>query len=168
MRYLAIYPAMPHTPRFLITLSALFFLSAAQAQDFKAGAIEINHPWARATPRGASVAAGYLKLTNTGTTPDRLIGMSVAVSDRVEVHEMATVEGVMKMRPVKDGLEIKPGQSVELKPGGLHLMMLDLKQQLQQGQRVKGTLVFEKAGKVDIEFAVEGIGGAPAHGAHGH
>ena len=94
--------------------------------------------------------------------------MSVAVSDRVEVHEMATVEGVMKMRPVKDGLEIKPGQSVELKPGGLHLMMLDLKQQLQQGQRVKGTLVFEKAGKVDIEFAVEGIGGAPAHGAHGH
>ncbi len=133
-----------------------------------AGAIEIGHPWARATPRGASVAAGYLKLTNTGTTPDRLIGMSVAVSDRVEVHEMATVEGVMKMRPVKDGLEIEPGQSVELKPGGLHLMMLDLKRQLQQGQRVKGTLVFEKAGKVDIEFAVEGIGGAPAHGSHGH
>jgi len=132
---------MPNTPRFLITLSALFFLS---------------------------VAAGYLKLTNTGTTPDRLIGMSVAVSDRVEVHEMATVEGVMKMRPVKDGLEIEPGQSVELKPGGLHLMMLDLKRQLQQGQRVKGTLVFEKAGKVDIEFAVEGIGGAPAHGSHGH
>jgi len=159
---------MPHTSRFLITLSALFFLGTAQAHDFKAGAIEIGHAWARATPRGASVAAGYLKLSNTGTTPDRLIGASAAVSDRVEVHEMATVEGVLKMRPVKDGLEIKTGQSVELKPGGLHLMMFDLKQQLQQGQRVKGTLVFEKAGKVDIEFAVEGIGGAPAHGAHGH
>ena len=152
----------------LIAAAMALAAPAVSAQEYKAGAIEIGHPWARATPRGASVAAGYLKLTNTGTTPDRLIGMSVAVSDRVEVHEMATVEGVMKMRPVKDGLEIEPGQSVELKPGGLHLMMLDLKQQLQQGQRVKGTLVFEKAGKVDIEFAVEGIGGAPAHGSHGH
>src|SRR5438445_13256553 len=97
----------------LIAAAMALAASAALAHDFKAGAIEIGHPWARATPRGASVAAGYLKLTNTGTTPDRLIGMSAAVSDRVEVHEMATVEGVMKMRPVKDGLEIKPGQGVE-------------------------------------------------------
>jgi len=142
--------------------------AAAGAHEYKAGAIEIGHPWARATPRGATVAAGYLKLTNTGSMPDRLVSATAAVSDRVEIHEMATANGVMQMRPVKDGVEIKPGQTVELKPGSLHLMMLNLKQQLQQGQRVKGTLVFEKAGAVDVEYAVEGIGGAPAAGGGMH
>jgi copper(I)-binding protein len=68
------------------------------------------------------------------------------------------------MRPLKDGIELKPGQTVELKSGSYHLMMLDLKQQLQQGQHIKGTLTFEKAGPVDIEFVVEGIGGASGGG----
>jgi len=147
-------------------LAAAFALVAAGAgaQEYKAGSIEIGHPWARATPRGATVAAGYLKLTNTGSTPDRLVGGSSAASKEVEIHEMSMTDGVMRMRPVKGGLEIKPGQTVELKPGGSHLMMVDLKQQLQQGQRVKGTLVFEKAGSVEVEYAVEGIGGAPAAG----
>src|SRR5712671_6114526 len=117
----------------LIAAAMALAAAAALAHDYKAGAIEIDHPWARATPRGATVAAGYLKLTNTGSTPDRLVGASAAVSPRVEVHEMATVNGVMQMRPLKDGLELKPGETVELKPGALHLMMLDLKQQLQKG-----------------------------------
>jgi copper(I)-binding protein len=134
------------------------------AHEYKAGSIEIGHPWARATPRGATVAAGYLKLTNTGSTPDRLVGGSSSASKEIEIHEMTMTDGVMRMRPVKGGLEIKPGQTVELKPGGSHLMMIDLKQQLQQGQRVKGTLVFEKAGSVEVEYAVEGIGGTPAAG----
>ena len=66
------------------------------------------------------------------------------------------------MRPIKDGVELKPGATVELKSGGYHLMMFDLKQPLKQGDHVKGTLTFEKAGPVDVEFAVEGVGGAPA------
>jgi copper(I)-binding protein len=136
--------------------------SAALAHDYKAGAIEIDHPWARATPRGASVAAGYFKLTNTGSTPDRLVGATSDVAGRVEVHEMATVDGVMRMRPLKDGVTLDPGQTVDFKSGSFHLMMLDLKQPLAQGQRVKGTLTFEKAGPVDIEYVVEGIGGPPA------
>jgi periplasmic copper chaperone A len=145
--------------------------SGAPAHDYKAGGITINHPWARATPQGASVGAGYFSLTNTGTTSDRLVGATAAAAEHVELHQMTMVDGVMRMRPVKDGIEVAPGQTVEFKSGAFHLMMIDLKQPLQQGQRVKGTLTFEKAGTVDIEFAVEGIGG-PARAApakdHGH
>ena len=134
---------------------------AALAHDYKAGAIVINHPWARATPRGASVGAGYLTLTNTGTAADRLIAATAAAAGRVELHEMTMVDGIMRMRPVEDGIELKPGHKIEFKSGAFHLMLVDLKEPLQQGQRVKGTLTFEKAGAVDIEFAVEGIAGPP-------
>jgi hypothetical protein len=145
----------------LIAAAMALAAPAALAHDYKAGAIEIGHPWARATPRGASVAAGYIKLTNTGSTPDRLVGGTSEAAGRVEIHEMTMTDGVMQMRPLKDGIELKPGQTVELKSGSFHLMMVGLKQQLQQGQRIKGTLIFEKAGPVDIEYQVEGIGGAP-------
>jgi periplasmic copper chaperone A len=154
------------TPKSRLIAAALALATAlatgALAHDYKAGAIEIDHPWSRATPRGASVAAGYLKLTNTGATPDRLVAATSTAAGRVEIHEMAMDNGVMKMRPLKDGVELKPGETVEFKSGSYHLMMFDLKQQLQQGQRIKGTLTFEKAGPVDVEYVVEGIGGAPA------
>ena len=146
----------------------------AQAEGYKIGSIEIENPWSRATPAGASVAGGFLRITNKGSAPDRLIGGSSAVSDRFEIHEMAVIDGVMRMRPVKNGLEIKPGETVELKPGSYHVMMMGLKQGLQQGQKVKGTLTFEKAGTIEIEYTVEAIGGppprhdAPMGGMHGH
>jgi hypothetical protein len=145
----------------ILSLAAALVLAAstALAHDYKAGAITIDHPWTRATPRGSTVATGYFTLVNTGTTPDRLVGATSEAAGRVELHEMSMVDGVMRMRPMKDGVDLKPGQTVEFKPNAFHLMMLDLKQQLQQGQRVKGTLTFEKAGTVDVEFAVEGIGG---------
>ena len=136
--------------------------SAAAAHDFTAGAIAIDHPWSRATPKGASVAGGYLKITNTGSTPDRLIGGSAEVAKRFEIHEMSMDGGVMRMRELKNGLEIAPGATVELKPGSYHIMMMNLSRPLSKGDRVKGSLTFEKTGKVDIEFAVEAIGGAPA------
>ena len=119
---------------------------------------------ARDAARRESVGAGYFSLTNTGTTPDRLIGATAAAAENVELHEMKMVDGIMRMRPVKDGIELKPGQTVEFKSNAFHLMMVDLKQPLQQGQRVKGTLTFEKAGTVEIEFAVEGIGGPARSG----
>jgi hypothetical protein len=146
----------------LVACALALAAPAALAADYKAGTIEIDHPWARATPSGAKVGAGYLKLTNTGATPDRLVGATAAAAGRVEIHEMSMDNGVMKMRPIKDGVELKPGATVELKSGGYHLMMMDLKQPLKQGDHVKGTLTFEKAGAVDVEFAVEGVGGAPA------
>ena len=130
----------------------------AQAEDVTAGSLKISAPWARATPKGASVGGGYMKITNTGNAPDRLVGGSTDVSDRFEIHEMSMDNGVMKMRAVGKGIEIKPGQTVEFKPGGYHVMFVGLKQPLTQGQPIKATLVFEKAGKVDVTFAVEGIG----------
>jgi copper(I)-binding protein len=139
----------------------------AAAHDFKVGSIEVDHPWTRATPKGASVAGGYVKITNKGTQPDKLVGGSAEGAGRFEIHEMIMEGGIMKMRPVSGGLTIKPGESVELKPGSYHLMLMDLKSQLQQGKSVKGTLVFEKAGKVDIEYAVEAAGSTPkGHSGH--
>jgi periplasmic copper chaperone A len=157
------------TPKAALVAAALLLAApVARAHDYQAGAIAIDHVWARATPGGAKVAAGYFTLTNTGTTPDRLIAATAVVAGHVELHEMSMVDGVMRMRPVKGGIELKPGQTLALESGSFHLMMLDLKQPLKQGERIKGTLTFEKAGPVEVEFAVEGIGGparaAPAAG----
>jgi copper(I)-binding protein len=145
-------------------IAALICLAAAaSAHDFKVGAMEIDHPWARATPKGASIAGGYVKLTNTGKEPDRLLGGSLPIAGRFEIHQMSMDSGVMRMRPVTGGLEIKPGESVELKPGSYHLMFLDLKAPLVAKQPLKGTLVFDKAGTVEIEYTVVPVGGTPAH-----
>ena len=130
----------------------------AQAEDVTIGGLKISAPWARATPKGASVGGGYMKITNTGTVSDRLIGGSTDISDSFEVHEMTMDGGVMKMRPVTGGLEIKPGQTVTLDPSGYHVMFVGLKDQLKQGDRFKATLQFAQAGKVDVDFIIEGLG----------
>ena len=132
----------------------------ARAEDYSAGALRIGNPWTRATPKGASVAGGYMKITNSGTAPDRLVRGSSEVAGRFEIHSMVVEQGVAKMRPVEGGLEIKAGETVELKPGSLHVMLLGLERPLEKGQKVKGTLEFEKAGKVDIEYTVEALGTA--------
>ena len=132
--------------------------STATAEDYNVGMIRVASPWARATPRGAAVAGAYMTISNRGTAPDRLIGGSTPVANRFEIHLMEMDQGVMRMRPVEGGLEIKPGQSVELKPSSVHVMLTGLKQPLEIGQHVKATLEFEKAGKVDIEYMVEAIG----------
>ncbi|MFA6964254.1 copper chaperone PCu(A)C [Bosea sp. (in: a-proteobacteria)] len=144
---------------------------AALAHDYKAGALKIDHPWSRATPGGAKVGGGYLVIENTGSAADKLIAVSApAIAGRTEMHEMATTNGVMTMRPLDGGVEIAPGAKVEFKPGGYHIMFMELKQPLKQDERVKGTLTFEKAGTVEVEFKVEAIGARGAdHGAHkGH
>ncbi len=133
-----------------------------QAADITAGSLKISAPWARATPKGASVGGGYMTITNTGTAADHLIGGSTAVASRFEIHEMKIDNGIMKMRPVAGGIEIKPGQTVQLNPSGYHVMLFGLKQQLKQGDHFKATLEFEKAGKVDVDFTVEGLGAMPS------
>jgi copper(I)-binding protein len=156
----------------ILFAGALALIATAAAQEFKVGSLEIGQPWARATPKGATIGGGYLKITNKGAEPDRLVGGSSPVAGRFEIHEMTMVDGVMKMRPLANGLEIKPGQTLELKPGGLHVMLVGLKQPLEAGQTLKGTLVFEKAGTVEIEYKVEPIGASPkaegaGQGGHG-
>jgi copper(I)-binding protein len=152
----------------LVAGLSLITAPASMAQPYGAGPIQIVNPWARATPKGATVAAGYLTLSNNGTSPDRLIGGSVEGGKRLEIHTMEMTQGVMRMRELKGGVEIKPGQTVELKPGSIHLMFVELTRPLQKGDRIKGTLVFERAGKVDVDYAVEAIGAQPTHGQRGH
>jgi copper(I)-binding protein len=154
MKLRSIFPAL-----LLATIA-----TGAAAHEYKVGPLTIGHPWTRATPKGAAVAGAYMKITNTGTTPDRLTGGSTEIAKRFEVHEMSMDGGVMKMRELKDGIDIAPGATVELKPGSYHIMMQDLSRPLAKGERVKGSLNFEKAGKIDIEFAVEAIGGSPGGG----
>lgn len=141
--------------------------SAAATKDYKVGALEIKNPWIPVTPKGAPVAGGYLTIVNGGTAPDRLIGGSSPLASRFEIHRMTMDQGVMRMRPVTGGLEIKPGETVELKPGSLHAMFVGLKQPVEKGRAIKGTLVFEKAGPVEIEYVVEAQGGpAASHSGH--
>jgi periplasmic copper chaperone A len=145
----------------LVAMSALSS-GAATGLDYKAGSLEVDSPWSRAVPKGAKVAAGYMTIKNTGTEPDRLVGGSTPVAGGFTVHEMTMDNGVMKMRPLPSGLEIKPGETVELKPGSFHIMMTDLKGLIQRGKPFKATLKFEKAGDVDVDFAVEAAGATSA------
>jgi uncharacterized protein YcnI len=145
---------------------ALTLIADSSAGTVKAGALVIETPWIRATPGGARVAGGYVKITNTGTTPDRLVGGTLAGASEVEVHEMSMSEGLMKMRRLANGLEIKPGETIELKPGGNHLMFLGLSSPLLAGQSVKGTLRLEKAGAVDVTFQVAPVGASGPAASH--
>jgi periplasmic copper chaperone A len=136
----------------------------AIAADYNVGPIHIAQPWARATPKGASSGAAYMTITNNGSTPDRLSCVSSDVSAGCQIHSMTMDNGVMKMRPVEGGLEIQPGETVTLKPSGLHVMLDDLKHPLEPGKMAVVTLQFEKAGTVKVEFPVAAIG-APVPGA---
>lgn len=148
-------------------VAASCIAGVALAHGYKLGALEIGHPWTRATAPGAKVGGGYMKITNTGTETDRLIAGSSAIAGHVEIHEMAITNGIMIMREVKGGIEIPAGGTVELKPGGYHVMFIDLTGQIKEGDKVKGTLKFEKAGSIDVEFAAEKIGaGGMDHSGH--
>ena len=141
---------------------------AAQATDYNVGPIQITAPWARATPKGASSGAAYMTITNTGTTPDKVSCVSSDASAECQIHTMTMDNGVMQMRPVEGGLEIKPGETVTLKPGGFHMMLVNLKHPLEQGNTIKATLKFDTAGSIDVDYPIAAIGaaapGVPAGG----
>jgi copper(I)-binding protein len=152
----------------LAVLSTLF-ATATFGHEFKLGSITIEHPWSRATPGGAQVAAGYLTLDNDGDTGDRLISATAEVAGRTQIHQMSMVDGVVKMREVPDGLALPAKGSVTLEPNGYHLMFLDLKRPLKDGEEFSGALTFEKAGTVEVTFEVEGVGAkGPESDDHNH
>jgi copper(I)-binding protein len=142
------------------TASLLLFPVLASAHDYKLGTLEIGHPWTRATPPTAKAGGGFLTITNKGSTPDRLIAARSTASDKVEIHEMKMDGNVMRMRELEKGLEIPPGATVMLKPGGYHIMFMELKAPLAKDAKVPVTLVFEKAGSIDVDFKVEAMGAA--------
>lgn len=153
----------------LQSLALALLLAAASASPFlaqeaKAGDIVIQKPWARATPKGADVGAGYLTIRNNGAAADRLTGGSADFAS-VEVHEMKMEGGVMKMQELKDGLAVPAHGSVGLAPGGYHIMFTHLTHPLTQGETVKATLNFEHAGPVEVEFPVLGVAASGPGGA---
>jgi copper(I)-binding protein len=155
------------TQTFLRGAAVVFSVAAAgivaapaAAADYDAGSMHISTPWARATPKGAAAGAGYMTITNNGTTPDTVSCVSDDASVQCQIHSATMEGGVMKMRPVEGGLEIKPGESVMLKPGGYHVMFRELKHPLEQGAAVKVTLKFERAGTVEVDYPVLALGAA--------
>ncbi|PHK96203.1 hypothetical protein CR162_04660 [Pseudoroseomonas rhizosphaerae] len=139
----------------------------AAAHGYKAGDVEIGHPWSRAAPANGT-GAGFMSLRNTGTLPDRLVGARAGIARVVEIHTHIQEGGVMRMRPV-EAIEIAPGAEVKLAPGGYHLMLIGLREPLRKDDRVPVTLTFERAGSVTVELAVEAAGANPARqGGHRH
>lgn len=146
-------------------LAALPALTPALAQDLVLGDLTLSGPFSRATLPNAPVAAGFLTITNGGPEDDRLLSASTTVAGETQIHEMVNVDDVMRMRPLPDGLPIPAGATVELAPGGLHLMLMDLRQPLVEGGTVVVTLTFERAGPIEVPLA---IGAPDAEGAmHG-
>lgn len=148
----------------------LFGFPPAQTADQAHGDLRITNAWSRATPEGAPVGAGYLTITNAGTQSDRLVSGETAIPSKVEFHEMSMTDGIMRMRPLASGIDIPAGGSVELKPGGLHIMFIGLKNPIELGKPFSVALTFARSGKVEVAFGVEKAGarapnhaGTPAH-----
>jgi copper(I)-binding protein len=141
------------------------FITPAAAHEFKAGKLTLQHPWTRAT--AGKVGAGYTIIVNSGTTADQLVSATTPAADKVEIHTMTMDGGVMKMRPLPDGIVIPAGGTAKLAPGGNHLMLIGLKAPLVEGTLVPLTLNFAKAGPVKVQLKVEAAGASePAHADH--
>jgi periplasmic copper chaperone A len=148
--------------RFLSRLALMAILIAVAPAVFAQGAgtstITVEKPWARATPAGATTGAVYMTLANKTDTADRLTAASSDAANKVQVHEMAVVKGIMKMRELANGLAIPANGSVTLKPGGYHVMLIGLKKGLIAGQTLPLTLTFAKAGNISVSVPIQAIG----------
>lgn len=139
-------------------------LAGDTARSTQAGDITIEQAFSRETLPNQPVAGAFMTVRNMGAASDRLIGGETEIAGRVEIHEMAMVGDVMKMRKLEDGLEIPAGQDVELKPGGYHVMFFDLTGPLKEGEMFEVTLEFAEAGKVVLPVMVMGKGAKSAQG----
>jgi len=154
----------------LVSLFALLaFSTAVSAQDYQAGALHVDRPYARATVPGQPSGAAYMILENRGKDGDRLLAAASPVAQKTEIHTMSMDGNVMKMRQVA-GIDLAPAAKVVMKPGdGYHIMLLGLKQQLKAGDTLPLTLTFEKAGKLEVSVPVQEVKQAPMmHGSQQH
>ncbi|MEP3277134.1 MAG: copper chaperone PCu(A)C [Stappiaceae bacterium] len=149
-----------------LTVTGVMTLSS-YASEFKAGDLTLTDPFSRATPAAAPVAGGFVTISNGGSEPDRLVSGSAPFAGVVEIHQTSMEGDVMKMQKVEDGIVIPAGETVALKPGSYHIMFMKLQEPLKEGETRKATLVFEKAGPVEIEFSVLALGAKGAHADHG-
>jgi periplasmic copper chaperone A len=135
----------------------LFFfhgVATSHAHEIKFGHLLIVHPWSPQPPNAARTAAGYMKIENRGSEDDRLTGATAEICDHVTFHSMTMEGDVAKMTELKDGVVIPAGKTVVFRPKGMHLMLTGLNTQPMENSEFKGTLTFEKAGTVDIDYEV--------------
>ena len=139
--------------------------SAALAGDYRQGDLSIEKPWARMTI-GSRPAAGYMKIHNMGDQADKVVSASSPMAERIELHTMTMNEGVMRMREI-EYIEVPAKSAVELKSGGLHLMIFGLRHDMKPGAMLPVSVTFEKAGKIDMEVSLHGADGKTMdHGVH--
>jgi len=162
-----------HLPCLLVLL-ALICACSPEAPPVSEAGIVISDAWVNQPPPGATVAGAYLRLSNPGPNADRLLGVDTADAERVEIHEMRTVSGMMQMRELADGLPLPAGETTHLAPGGLHLMLIAPKVALTLGEEVTMHLTFEHAPAQTVVFQVRSLmdgreTSTNAHeGHHGH
>jgi copper(I)-binding protein len=139
-------------------LAGAVVFSAGVASAETVGTIAVENAWSRAVPQGASVGVGYLAIRNTGDAPDRLVSASASLAAETEIHHTTMADGVMRMRPVPDGVPVPAKSTVKLEPNGYHFMFMGLTQKLKEGDAFPAKLTFERAGSVEVTFHVLGIG----------
>jgi periplasmic copper chaperone A len=144
--------------RWSFCLLAFLAVAFGGALTAEAGSISVDKAWSRATPKGAKVAAGYMTIKNDGDQPDRLVSVSADFAGKTQIHQMSMADGMMKMRPVPEGIVIPPKSSVVLEPAGYHLMFMDFAQLLKEGDSFPAKLNFEHAGSMAVTFQVLGMG----------
>ena len=149
-------------------LLAAAVAAPAAAHDFTLGDLLIDHPYARENPRIGGAGGTFMTITNRGATDDTLIDASAPVSQRIELHTHIMDDGVMRMREIEGGIPLPAGETVDLQPGGLHVMLIGLEQPLVEGETFPLTLVFENAGSVDVVVSIEDITAGAEHGHQGH
>lgn len=142
---------------FQLAIAATLMTAAVPALA-QSSSIQVDQPWARATPGGATTGAAYMTISNKSGVADRLTGASSDVATTLQIHEMKVVNGIMRMREVPGGLRIPANGSVVLKPGSYHVMLIGLKNPLKAGDSFPLTLNFEKAGNVAVTVAVQAMG----------
>jgi periplasmic copper chaperone A len=143
--------------RFLLAASLALLSGVAQAHSHEKGELQVQHPWSRQTPPGAKVGVGFMEIRNLGWNPDRLIAVSTPLAGRVEMHITLRQGEVTRMRQVQS-FEIPARARVQLRPGGAHLMLVELVRPLGKGERVPMMLRFLHAGQMAIELEVQELG----------
>jgi len=137
---------------------AACLVAAAPPAFAQSSSIQVEAPWASATPAGAATGAAYMTIENKSDVADRLTGAASDVAKTLQIHEMRVVNGTMRMREIAGGLPVPAGGSVVLKPGSYHVMLIGLKAPLKAGASFPLTLVFDKAGKVSVQVQVQAMG----------
>jgi copper(I)-binding protein len=161
---------MGYAGKLILALSlALAIGSQARAQTPGATTVAVEQPWARATPAGAKTGAAYATLINNGASADRLMGATTPLAEKVQFHKETEENGISRMRELRT-VEVRPRAKVVFKPGDMHIMLVGLKQPLKQGEMFPLTLTFEKAGKIEVNVSIAGVGARQPEdtATHGH